>query len=154
MSERDRGATLIGVESDAGMLQIASNKGRQSQQSVCFASGSALALPFQSEAFDRVLITFVLHHLNTANKQRGLSEIFRVLRPAGHYISPIGAGRTLMRIAALSLRLFERATGTEANLHGRLPELCAGAGFVAVTQTIDMSTTFGTVTLLSATRPV
>lgn len=59
----------------------------------------------------------------------------------------------LMRIAAVSLKLFEPSDGVEANLQGRLPELCARAGFHGARQTRNMSTAFGTVTMLSATRP-
>lgn len=155
LSERVLGATLIGVEPDAGMMHLALKKNRHSPAMIRWTSGSALSLPFKSEAFDRVLITFVLHHLNTANKELALAEIFRVLRPTGRlHVADWGkAHTTLMRIAGLSLKIFEPREGLEANLHGRLPELCRRAGFHSVTQTSTMSTIFGTVTLMRATRP-
>ena len=58
----------------------------------------------------------------------------------------------LMRIAVLSLKSVRAERPGEANLQGRLLELCARAGFYAVTQTLNMSTTFGTVTLLFVRR--
>lgn len=151
LSQRNPGASLVGLEPDADMMELATKKSRQVQAAIRWTSGSALGLPFQSQAFDRVLITFVLHHLGTSNKERALAEIFRVLRPGGQlHIADWGKPHTmLMRIASLSLNIFEPSHGIEANLDGRLAELCARAGFCDVTQTINISTTFGTVTVVA-----
>lgn len=155
LSGRNRHTALVGVEPDAGMLDIAAKKGREAHREIRWTSGSALFLPFQSQAFDRVLTTFVLHHLDTTNKGDALAEIFRVLRPGGQlHIADWGKPHTiLMRIASISLKVFEPSDGVEANLLGQLPELCAHAGFWGVRQTLNMSTTFGTVTMFSAVRP-
>lgn len=49
-----------------------------------FVTGSALALPFASGAFDAALAVNVLHHVGDARQQaRALAELGRVVRPAG-----------------------------------------------------------------------
>lgn len=49
-----------------------------------FVTGSALALPFASGAFDAALAVNVLHHVGDARLQnRALAELGRVVRPAG-----------------------------------------------------------------------
>lgn len=155
LAERASGARLVGVDGDLGMLRLARAKADKAGAPLAWTAGLAFSLPFCSMAVDRVLTTLVLHHLSTHNKRRALCEMFRVLRPGGElHIADWGKPHTaLMRVASVSLKIFEPAGGTTANLQGRLPELCAAAGFCGVTQTRNISTMFGTVTLLSARRP-
>jgi ubiquinone/menaquinone biosynthesis C-methylase UbiE len=155
LAERVSRARLVGVDGDLGMLHLARAKADKAGATLAWTAGLAFRLPFCPMAFDRVLTTLVLHHLSTHNKHRALCEIFRVLRPGGElHIADWGKPHTgLMHVASLSLKIFEPADGTAANLQGRLPELCATAGFCGVTQTRNISTMFGTVTLLSARRP-
>lgn len=155
LAERGLRAHLVGVDGDLEMLHLAQDKASRSRATPAWTAGLAFCLPFRSGAFDRVLTTLVLHHLSTHNKHRALSEIFRVLRPGGElHIADWGKPHTrLMRVAALSLMIFEPGDGTKANLQGRVPEFCATAGFCDVVQAGDLSTIFGTVTLVSARRP-
>lgn len=155
LAKRVSRARLVGVDGDLGMQHLARAKADKAGATLAWTAGLASSLPFCSTAFDRVLTTFVLHHLSTHNKHRALCEMFRVLRPGGElHIADWGKPHTaLMHLASLSLTIFEPADGTTANLQGRLPELCAAAGFCGVTQTHNISTMFGTVTLLSAHRP-
>ena len=48
---------------------------------VSFTQGSVLDLPFDNETFDFVFSNGVLHH--TKDDRKGLSEIYRVLKPGG-----------------------------------------------------------------------
>lgn len=155
LAKRDCRARLIGVDRDPGMLQLARVKADKACVTPAWTAGLAFSLPFGANVFDRVLTTWVLHHLTTANKRLALGEMFRVLQPGGElHIADWGPPHTrLMRVAALSLKIFEPSEGTIANLQGQIPELCAIAGFRDVTRTGDLSTIFGTVTLLSARRP-
>jgi ubiquinone/menaquinone biosynthesis C-methylase UbiE len=155
LMKRVSGARLVGVDGDLGMLHLARAKADKASARLVWTAGLAFSLPFDSVAFDRVLTTFVLHHLTTHNKQLALCEMFRVLRPGGElHVADWGKPHTApMRVASLSLRIFEPTRGTAANLQGRLPELCATAGFGDVTKTRNISTIFGTVTMLSARRP-
>lgn len=154
LAERGCRARLIGVDRDRGMLQLAQRKANRSTPAISWAEGSACDLPFRSDRFDRILTTWMLHHLTTAEKRLAFGEMFRVLRPGGElHFADWGPPHTrLMRVAALSLKVFEPQYGTLANLQGQLPGLCAAAGFRDVRQTGRLSTIFGTVIRLSARR--
>ena len=148
-------ARLVGVDGDLGMMRLARNKAIRADAKCAWMTGMAFQLPIQSATFDKVLTTFVLHHLTTDNKREALAEMCRVLRPGGElHIADWGKPHTrLMRVAALALKTFEPAGGTAANLQGRIGELCERAGFSAVRLTANVSTIFGTVAMLRATRP-
>lgn len=148
-------ARLVGVDGDLGMVRLARGKAIRADVKCAWMTGMATELPIQSAAFDKVLTTFVLHHLTTANKRDALAEMWRVLRPGGElHIADWGKPHTrLMRMAALALKTFEPAGGTVANLQGRLAELCERAGFADVRVTANVSTIFGTVAMLHAIRP-
>jgi demethylmenaquinone methyltransferase/2-methoxy-6-polyprenyl-1,4-benzoquinol methylase len=49
-----------------------------------FIEGDCLDLPFEDESFDLVTISFGLRNL--ADREKGLSEIYRVLKPGGRLI--------------------------------------------------------------------
>ena len=54
------------------------------EQNFPFKEGDCLDLPFPDESFDLVTISFGLRNL--ADRGKGLSEIFRVLKPRGRLI--------------------------------------------------------------------
>jgi demethylmenaquinone methyltransferase/2-methoxy-6-polyprenyl-1,4-benzoquinol methylase len=58
-------------------------KNNPSAQSVRFAQGNVLALPFADEAFDLVLTSGVLEYVPL---DEGLSELARVITPGGHLL--------------------------------------------------------------------
>jgi ubiquinone/menaquinone biosynthesis C-methylase UbiE len=58
-------------------------KNNPSEQSVRFAQGNVLALPFANEAFDLVLTSGVLEYVSL---DEGLSELARVITPGGHML--------------------------------------------------------------------
>lgn len=156
MARRGSRARLVGVDGDLGMVRLARNKAIGADVKCAWITGMATELPIQSATFDKVLTTFVLHHLTTDNKRDALAEMCRVLRPGGElHIADWGKPHTrLMRVAALALKTFEPADGTAANLQGRLGELCEHAGFADVRLTVNVSTIFGTVAMLRAIRPL
>lgn len=54
------------------------------QTSVRFIAGSAEELPFDSESFDAITVSLSLHHWK--NKEKGISEVYRVLKTKGHLV--------------------------------------------------------------------
>lgn len=72
-------AHLIGVDPSPGMLEVA----RQRTPGVTFYNGSAENLPLPDHSADLVLSTLSFHHWN--NREAGLRDIGRVLRPDGHF---------------------------------------------------------------------
>ena len=55
-------------------------------ENVEVASASAISLPLVDHSVDIAVSNYCFHHLNDADKQRALSEAFRVLRPGGRLV--------------------------------------------------------------------
>jgi len=79
--EAPAGAEIVGSDFVPEMLRLARAKASASGARVTFVEADALALPFAGESFDLVSCSFGFRNL--ANYERGLLEIFRVLKPAG-----------------------------------------------------------------------
>ncbi|HWX38191.1 MAG TPA: bifunctional demethylmenaquinone methyltransferase/2-methoxy-6-polyprenyl-1,4-benzoquinol methylase UbiE [Candidatus Sulfotelmatobacter sp.] len=79
--EAPSGAEILGSDFVPEMLVRARAKAAACGANVSFAEADALALPFDDSAFALVSCSFGFRNL--ANYERGLDEIFRVLRPGG-----------------------------------------------------------------------
>lgn len=77
------GARVTGLDFCRPMLDHAARKAEEAstRRRCAFIEGDALRLPFGEETFDAVTIAFGLRNL--ASVEKGLSELFRVLRPGG-----------------------------------------------------------------------
>ena len=75
------GAEIIGSDFVPEMLVRARAKAAAGGAGVTFVEADALALPFGDGSFDLVSCSFGFRNL--ANYERGLLEIFRVLKPGG-----------------------------------------------------------------------
>lgn len=76
--------SVYGLDASTEMIAVARQKAVQHRQAVNFQTGVIEALPFSDGTFDVVLSSLMVHHLPPDLKQRGLAEIYRVLRPGGH----------------------------------------------------------------------
>lgn len=88
-------ARIVGADFSPEMLEVARGKGVPNT-----VAADALQLPFESATFDVVTVAFGLR--NMADWDRALSEMQRVLRPAGHLLVldfslPTGALRPAYR---------------------------------------------------------
>jgi demethylmenaquinone methyltransferase / 2-methoxy-6-polyprenyl-1,4-benzoquinol methylase len=79
--EAPGGAGIVGSDFVPEMLDRARAKAASSRANVTFVEADALALPFADASFDLVSCSFGFRNL--ANYERGLREIFRVLKPCG-----------------------------------------------------------------------
>jgi demethylmenaquinone methyltransferase / 2-methoxy-6-polyprenyl-1,4-benzoquinol methylase len=75
------GAEIIGSDFVPEMLERARAKAVALGAVITFVEADALALPFKDGSFDLVSCSFGFRNL--ANYERGMLEIFRVLRPGG-----------------------------------------------------------------------
>jgi SAM-dependent methyltransferase len=78
------GLRLTLVDASAGMIEeaktnLADRRGQFGQ--LVFRTVDAVALPYDDESFDSVLLLHVLYHVD--NRRKALEETFRVLRPGG-----------------------------------------------------------------------
>ena len=84
-----RGADVVALDLDeaelkdvAGMFAAMRDEGEAPEGATAQAvRGSAYALPFDDESFDRVVAAEVLEHL--PQDERAMTELFRVLKPGG-----------------------------------------------------------------------
>lgn len=76
-------ADVVGLDPDPLALAKARHKAERAGLPVRFDQGKAGELPYPDESFDRVLSSFMFHHLDDDEKRRALAEVHRVLRPGG-----------------------------------------------------------------------
>jgi ubiquinone/menaquinone biosynthesis C-methylase UbiE len=82
---RDRGATVTGFDSSAGMLELA--RRRLGPDADLHLADLGSPLPFPDNAFDDVIASSVLHHLEDWTGP--LAELRRVLKPGGRLIAAV-----------------------------------------------------------------
>ena len=78
---------VAGIDIAPRMIAIAREKAAKAGRSVDFWVASATEIPFEDERFDVVFTSLIYHHFTTAERFQALREIWRVLRPGGHYIA-------------------------------------------------------------------
>lgn len=78
------GARCVACDFSLGMLAVGARRPAPSTGLVSFAAGDALALPFASESFDVVTISFGLR--NVADADAALAEMLRVTKPGGRLV--------------------------------------------------------------------
>ncbi|MDR7418215.1 MAG: methyltransferase domain-containing protein [Armatimonadota bacterium] len=145
-------ARVVGLDGDAGVLEIARAKAAAAGAAIHLDLGMAYALPYSDGAFDHVVSSLVLHHLTRADKQQTMREVFRVLRPGGGlHVVDFGPPRSRpMRLAAAIMRRLEE---TADNFDGLLPGMFAEAGFAMVEEAAQFATLFGPLSLYRAQKP-
>lgn len=90
-------AEVVGLDPDPGALAIARRKARRAGVDFQLDQGFADALPYPDASFDRVLSSFMFHHLSGEVKEKTLREARRVLKPGGRFhmvdFAPSGESR-------------------------------------------------------------
>jgi ubiquinone/menaquinone biosynthesis C-methylase UbiE len=79
------GVELVGLDPDPAALAIAERKGRKAGVALRLDQEFADDLPYPDASFDRVLSSYMFHHLPRAVKEGTLREVRRVLRPGGRF---------------------------------------------------------------------
>lgn len=77
---------VVGLDLSEGMLAVAREKTTKEDrlQQIEFVKGDSENLPFEEASFDAISVSFGIR--NFENLEKGLAEIFRVLRPGGLFI--------------------------------------------------------------------
>jgi ubiquinone/menaquinone biosynthesis C-methylase UbiE len=79
--------TVHGVDLSPRMVDVARKDAAKRGLAVDFRVGSITDLPYPDASFDVVVTNIVYHHLDLAEKRQAITEIARVLKPGGRYIS-------------------------------------------------------------------
>ncbi len=85
-AEKSEASKIIGLDISEGMLSIARKKIQEThlEKKVEFLKGDSEALPFSDNSFDAISVAFGIRNFETLEK--GLSEIYRTLKPGGLFI--------------------------------------------------------------------
>ena len=119
---------VVGLDPDPKALARARRKAQAAGLSIEFDEGFSYALGYPSASFDRVLSTFMFHHLQPGEREQTLREINRVLKPGGRFLLLDFEVRESGGHHALSTIFHKHATLAE-NSESRILALLAGAGF-------------------------
>ncbi|MFT5884999.1 MAG: ubiquinone/menaquinone biosynthesis C-methylase UbiE [Arcticibacterium sp.] len=132
-------AIVIGLDVDFEILEIAKAKGIPNKNLVLFNGG---AIPFPDSHFDKVISTWVFHHLRREEKIRAFKEIRRVLKPEGSFVlADWGkAANILMSILFFVLQVFDNYITSSDSI----PELLKISGFSDISEQGYRNTFFGT----------
>ena len=125
---------VVGVDPDDRALARAARKARRANASIQLHRGFSDALEYPDGTFDRVLSSFMFHHLGREEKARTLREVRRVLRADGSlHLLDFGGGDSEGRRSRLPrLHSHHRLSDNDAcTILGLLEH----AGFVSPTKT-------------------
>ena len=101
------------------MIEVCQKKAAQTQLDVTFQTGSIDNIPFPDNHFDVVLCSFMIFHMSEARRQKGISEIYRVLKPQGRlYVLDMAMPTSL--IPKMIVRLFFKGMDKH-DLHELIP---------------------------------
>ncbi len=76
-------ADVVGLDPDPKALARARRKAERASVQIRLDRGFSDALPYADASFDRVLSSFMFHHLQAEEKAKTLHEARRVLKPGG-----------------------------------------------------------------------
>ncbi len=152
--ETSPGSKVTGIDIDVQILNKAIQKVKETKMDIFLLDYDGMHLPFQRNAFDRVISCLVFHHLDTDTKQNMLAEIFRVLNKDGQLlIADFGLSKSWIQRTLFNLiRGLDGFKPTDANAKGLLPELIADSGFKNVDIQRRFKTMFGEVQIISAEK--
>lgn len=153
LAERAPVVQIFGIDGDAAILARAAAKVARHGARVELREGLAQQLPIADDSVDVVVMTLVLHHLDTAIKRAALAEARRVLRPGGRIVVA-DWGRPVDRLSCgliFVLQLLDGFDTTRAHAAGELPGVIESCGFEDVRCAGRWRTAWGTLELLIGT---
>ncbi len=77
---------VFGIDIIPGMIELSRQKAAQAHEEITFQLGSIADIPFPSNQFDVVLCSFMIFHMSEMTRQKGIAEIYRVLKPQGRFL--------------------------------------------------------------------
>jgi SAM-dependent methyltransferase len=144
---------VVGLDPDPKALARARRKAARGALAVQLDRGFAEELPYPDASFDRVLSSFMFHHLGAADRRQALREVGRTLRPGGslHLLDFGGAKDPSDGLVA---RLAHSSKRLQDNFGDRIPTLMREAGLADPVETGHRVTRVGRYTLWFATQPM
>jgi len=125
----DRIGHLSAVEPDFNMLRRAERRAHSAPFSVAFEQAEAEQLPYASNSFDTVVLTWVL--CSARDPERAVAEVLRVLRPTGRLLFAEHVRSEMSVAVSIQHRLtpFWRVVAGGCHLDRASIRLIEGGGF-------------------------
>jgi ubiquinone/menaquinone biosynthesis C-methylase UbiE len=135
-------ARVVGLDPDPKALRRAKNKAARAAIAVQLDQGFADELPYADKSFDRVLSSFMFHHLEGQDRERALKEVSRVLKPGGSFHLLDFAAADHASHGHLG-RFINSHAEVKDNTQERILQLLAQAGFSKAAKIKDGRMLFG-----------
>jgi ubiquinone/menaquinone biosynthesis C-methylase UbiE len=136
-------AEVFGLDPDPKALARARRKTRVAGLAVQFDQGFADQLPYDDGFFDRIVSTFVLHHLDSSARTAAIAEWRRVLKAEGS-LHILDFGGESPRKDGLFARLLHSTGSVQENFADGVPAILTAAGFATARQVAQRNSLVGT----------
>jgi ubiquinone/menaquinone biosynthesis C-methylase UbiE len=143
-----------GLDSDLASLALAAQKADRAGVHLQLDHGVASQLPYLDNTFDRVLSSFVAHHIPDGQKPAVMLEVFRVLKLGGscHFLDfTTGTGHEPSRLRPAVASRHKHDCRHEPH-SSDIPMLLAQAGFLQPVQIGEGSSLLGRHAFYRSTR--
>jgi len=78
-----KSGNIYGIDIIPGMIELSRKKAKNADEDITFTPGSIVEIPYEANKFDVVLCSFMIFHVSEQTQRKGISEIYRVLKPGG-----------------------------------------------------------------------
>ena len=150
VGRRHPAVDLVGLDPDPKALARAERKARRAGVAVRLDRGFSDALPYEDCAFDRVLSSFMYHHVPAGEKSAMFHEIHRVLKPGGRLELVDFAGPE--RAQGFFARMLHAHHLMKDNAEARVLALSTEAGLSNAVRVADDAFLLGSVSYYQAVR--
>jgi ubiquinone/menaquinone biosynthesis C-methylase UbiE len=151
IAKRHPRVEIVGLDPDPKALARARRKCDRAG-TVALDIGYSDALPYPDASFDRVLSSFMFHHLEAEAKLGTLSEAMRILAPGGA-LHLLDFGGTAENTHGLLGHLFHSAEHLRENFEGGIPALMREMGFAEAEEIDHRSSWIGRITYVRGRPP-
>jgi ubiquinone/menaquinone biosynthesis C-methylase UbiE len=143
---------VFGIDPDPKALARARRKAAAKPVFIQFDQGFSDVLPYPEASFDRILSSFMFHHLQSTEKEKTLREIRRVLKPGGIlYLLDFGGPEN--RRGGFLAHLIHSDHLLKDNFDSRIIALMSQAGLAEPKVVSHRATVFGNISYYQATAP-
>ncbi len=120
---------VVGLDPDPKALARGRRKAERAAVSVEFDRGFSDELSYPDASFDRVLSSFMFHHLQPGEREKTLREVRRVLKPGG-FLHLLDFGGPASPPHGFLARLLHVSHRLRDNFEGRILTLMRQAGLL------------------------
>ena len=149
MKREHTNAEVVGIDPDPKALKRARDKAARSGLSAQFDRGFGDELPYADGSFDRVLSSFMFHHLPAEEKGKFLTQVRRLLKRGGSFhlldFEETGKHGWFAHLIHANHRL-------QDNTKERVIALIKGAGLEGVEKVADGKRPFGRIAYYRAVK--